>query len=220
MLRHPVIAIDGPAASGKSSVAKTLASRIGFTFVSSGLLYRAVTWLAFHANHEEPKPTQELLALLRENVLDCRLEHGAMILRSGRTVLDDKELSMPLVNRHVSACSAIPEVRAWALEQFRGFADQAPLVIEGRDIGSVVFPETPFKFYLDADLVVRAQRRRAQGITDTIANRDHMDSTRATAPLTIADGATVINNSHMDLAETVDAVMEELCRKGFGGFVV
>jgi cytidylate kinase len=219
MLSHPVIAIDGPAASGKSSVARALANRIGFTFVSSGLLYRAVTWLALRENHEEPRPGHDLVALLQEEALVCRLEQAAMVLQSGGVILDEEELAVPLVNRHVSACSAIPGVRQWTLAQFRRFADEAPLVMEGRDIGSVVFPETPFKFYLDADPAVREQRRRAQGIGDAIAVRDRMDSTRATAPLAVADGATVINNSHLDLAETVEAVMKELSRRGFEGFV-
>jgi CMP/dCMP kinase len=219
MLRHPVIAIDGPAASGKSSVARALANRIHFTFVSSGLLYRAITWLALRDNHEEPGTVGMLMSLLEQNALRCSLENGAMVLRSGQSVLDEETLAVPLVNRHVSTCSAIPEVRQWALDQLRQLSSQASLVMEGRDIGSVVFPETPFKFYLDADPAVREQRRRAQGIGDAIATRDRMDSTRATAPLAVAEGATVINNSHLDLAETVEAVMTGLTLKGFKGFV-
>lgn len=215
MPRFPVIAIDGPAASGKSSVARALAQRIGFTFVSSGLLYRAVTWLSLRKDHGHPMAVGPLVDLLGSDALVCALENRAMVLRSGEILLDEEELAVPLVNHHVSECSAIPEVRDWAFERFRAFAGQAPLVMEGRDIGSVVFPETPYKFYLDADPQVREQRRRAQGIGDAIADRDRMDSTRATAPLSIAEDATVINNSHLDLAETVDAVLVHLEKKGF-----
>lgn len=215
MSRFPVIAIDGPAASGKSSVARALANRIGFTFVSSGLLYRAVTWLALRENPEQLIPAETLTAQLAAGKLECRLQNNTLHLEFENIVLNEQQLAVPLVNRFVSACSAIPGVRAWTLRQFHSFAEEAPLVMEGRDIGSVVFPDSPYKFYLDADPAVREERRRAQGIGDAIATRDRMDSTRATAPLAIADGAAVINNSHLDLAETVQAVLTALTSKGF-----
>jgi cytidylate kinase len=215
MSRFPVIAIDGPAASGKSSVARAVANRLDFTFVSSGLLYRAVTWLALQDNHEQLLSAGELVRRLEAGAMQACLSGRALQLQSGEIILDEEELAVPLVNRHVSTCSAWPEVRLWAMAQFQRFAGEASLVMEGRDIGSVVFPGTPYKFYLDADPAVREKRRRAQGIGDAIATRDRLDSTRATAPLAVADGATIINNSHLDLAQTVEAVLAGLAEKGF-----
>jgi cytidylate kinase len=114
----------------------------------------------------------------------------------------------------VSEISALPSVRNWATDCFHRFALQEPLVMEGRDIGSVVFPDTPHKFYLDADPQVREQRRLAQGIGDVIARRDALDSTRAAAPLRVAGDATIIDNSHLTLEETVRRILELIARQG------
>ena len=205
----PIVAIDGPAASGKSSVARAVARHFGFCFVSSGLLYRAVAAVSLRMDAETPSA---LAPLLPE--IGSQWQEAQMAPTWRERILPEEELTASQVNSRVSSVAAWPEVRAWALEQFRTFAQQTPLVMEGRDIGSVVFPETPFKIYLDASPEVREARRRAQGITDAIARRDHEDSTRALAPLAIPHGAFCLDNSHLTPAETLSAVLAALDQQG------
>jgi CMP/dCMP kinase len=119
-----------------------------------------------------------------------------------------------VVNRTVSAVSAIPEVRAFLLPHLRGFARLDNIVMEGRDIGSTVFPETPFKFYIDAAPEVRARRRAAQGLKDNLAHRDRADSSRRSSPLIIADDAEVIDSSSLSIAGVIDQVLNRLRQKG------
>lgn len=206
---HPVVAIDGPAASGKSSVARETARRLGFCFVSSGLLYRAAACLVLQ---EKAETVADLLPHLQE--VSATLSDQQMVLRWQDETLESERLSGTEVNALVSTVAAWPEVRAWTLTKFRSFARLGPLVMEGRDIGSVVFPETPYKIYLDASPEVREARRRAQGITDAIARRDREDSTREHAPLAVAAGALLIDNSHLNLEETVEAVLAALREQG------
>jgi CMP/dCMP kinase len=207
-----VIAIDGPAASGKSTVARRLAQFLGFSFVNSGAMYRAVAWLA-HLHKINPSDTgvvaKELSAVPWEFGIS---EKESFILISGEK--PDQHLKEEVVNRTVSAISAIPEVRSFLLPHLRGFARLDNIVMEGRDIGSTVFPETPFKFYIDAAPEVRARRRAAQGLKDNLANRDRADSSRRSSPLVIADDAEVIDSSSLSIAGVVDAVLHRLSEKG------
>ena len=203
-LIHTVIAIDGPAASGKSSVAKALAKRLGYVYVNTGAMYRAVTWLV-NSKGVPPDDQGRVLALLD----NTRMEFGVKNAES--TISIDGADPMPSlvsepVNANVSAVASIPEVRRRLVEKQRLFARDNNLVMEGRDIGSAVFPETPYKFYIDASLEVRALRRARQGLADTIAARDLQDSSRRTSPLTIAEDAHVIDSSHL----TVDGVVGEI----------
>ncbi len=203
-----VIAIDGPAASGKSTVARELARRLGFGFLSSGDLYRAMTW-----------------ACLRRGI-DCRDEDQVTAV-AGSTRLelcrdgDDcfpqidgedprQHLRDDAVNANVSPVSAVPAVRRLVTAAIRAHARDANIAIEGRDIASAVFPDTPHKFYIDASPEVRQRRRSDQGQTDEIARRDLIDSTRTTAPLTVAEGAVVIDSSELDVEGVVAAVMGKL----------
>ena len=111
--------------------------------------------------------------------------------------------------------STVSEVRKLLVQRMRDYAIKHDLVVEGRDIGSVVFPDTPYKFYIDASPEVRAQRRAAQGHRDEIAQRDRADSSRATSPLVVAKDAEVIDTSHLTVAQVVDEIVERLRRKGF-----
>ena len=120
------------------------------------------------------------------------------------------------VNGAVSAVSGIAEVRDVLVAKQRDYQSVGNIVMEGRDIGSVVFPDTPFKFYIDASAEVRAARRRGQGIEDDLASRDAADSGRAASPLVVADDAVVIDTSEMDLGQVVDAVVEGLRARGMG----
>jgi len=169
MDRHRVIAIDGPAASGKSSVARELARRLGFVYVNSGAMYRAVTWYVLQ--HEvNPADSDRVVELIESVSITCDLQN-----KESRILIDGVDPSDQLrannVNDAVSLVSRIPRVREILVAKMRDYARDHDVVMEGRDIGSVVFPETPYKFYIDASPEVRAQRRAAQGERDAIAAR-------------------------------------------------
>lgn len=120
------------------------------------------------------------------------------------------ELSAEDVNLNVSKVASHPLVRGWVLEKLRATASDLSVVMEGRDIGSVVFPAAEFKFYLDASPEVREQRRRAQGIDDSILERDRLDTTRKAAPLQLAPGAILIDSSEMTFEQTVEAILAKI----------
>ena len=208
-----VIAIDGPAASGKSSVATRLARRLGFAHVNSGAMYRAVTWEILR-QQIDPSHTESVeAAVYRMSVDSGFTEAGESFIRINAE-MPDLELQTFEVNQSVSTVSAVPAVRSLVNAQLRALAEKRPIVSEGRDIGSVVFPETPHKFYLDASPEVRHQRRAAQGLHDSIEKRDRLDSSRANAPLKIASGAHVIDTSHLTLEGVMETISGILCKSG------
>lgn len=211
-MKFRVIAIDGPAASGKSSVSRGLAKQFGFSYLNSGSMYRAVTWYILHRDGN-PMDPQEVQAIMASATLRTGIEGGASFLeidgqRPGNELLDED------VNRSVSAVSTVPSVRERLVREFHQLAANGDLVVEGRDIGSVVFPDTPYKFYLDAPQILRQQRREAQGLKDEIAMRDRIDSSRHTAPLVIAPDAFVIDTGSLDLAGVIDAIRVRLDQLG------
>ena len=208
-----VIAIDGPAASGKSSVATRLARRLGFAHVNSGAMYRAVTWEILRQQIDPSHPESIEAAVRRMSVDSGFTEAGESFIRIN-SEMPDLELQTLEVNQNVSPVAAVPAVRNLVNTQLRTLAEKRPIVSEGRDIGSVVFPDTPHKFYLDASPEVRRQRRAAQGLHDSIEKRDKLDSSRANAPLKIAAGAHVIDTSHLTLEGVVDKVAEILSKSG------
>jgi CMP/dCMP kinase len=207
-----VIAIDGPAASGKSSVSRLLAQRLGALFVNSGAMYRAVTWAALEAGID---PTDEgaISNWVASLEIICGSENGQSTIRI-EGVDPEPFLRDPRVNAAVSQISAVPEVRRILVENLRSYAHLGKLVMEGRDIGSVVFPNTPHKFYIDASEAVREQRRSNQGEADSIAKRDAHDSSRKTAPLKVAKNAVVIDSSEMNLEEVLAAIIPHLQSQG------
>lgn len=208
-----VIAIDGPAASGKSSVATRLARRLGFAHVNSGAMYRAVTWEILR-QQIDPSHLESIEAAVHRMSVDSGFtEAGESFIRIN-SEMPDLELQTLEVNQNVSPVAAVPAVRTLVNTQLRTLAEKRPIVSEGRDIGSVVFPDTPHKFYLDASPEVRRQRRAAQGLHDSIEKRDKLDSSRANAPLKIASGAHVIDTSHLTLEGVVDKVAEILSKSG------
>jgi len=208
-----VIAIDGPAASGKSSVATRLARRLGFAHVNSGAMYRAVTWEILRQQIDPSHPESIEAAVHRMSVDSGFTEAGESFIRIN-SEMPDLELQTLEVNQNVSPVAAVPAVRSLVNKQLRTLAEKRPIVSEGRDIGSVVFPDTPHKFYLDASPEVRRLRRAAQGMHDSIEKRDKLDSSRANAPLKIASGAHVIDTSHLALEGVVDKVAEILSKSG------
>ena len=212
MSSHRIIAIDGPAASGKSSVAFALAQRLGFSYVNSGAMYRAVTWHVLQRRADVHEPAA-VVAIVEQSKIVCELVHN-----QSHILIDDQDPTSHLrddnVNRAVSIVSSIPRVRRILVPRMRECAKANNVVMEGRDIGSVVFPETPFKFYVDASPEVRVQRRRAEGQRDEIATRDRADSSRATSPLIVAPDAEVIDTSTLTIDGVVDEIMRRLKQKG------
>ncbi len=213
-LKHPVIAIDGPAASGKSSVARLLAERLGWRYVNTGNMYRAVTAIAVEKGLDPHDQTQvgALAEALRIEFSDTPVLH--VITKFEGRELTNAELNSEAVNAAVSFIARVPAVRERLVREQRSLNDLGPLVMEGRDIGSVVFPHTPHKFYIDASEEVRAKRRQVQGHSDTVRLRDQIDSTRTTAPLVVSEGACYIDSSDMTLDEVVSAVLAKLTTAG------
>jgi len=209
---HQIIAIDGPAASGKSSVARELARRLGFVYVNSGAMYRAITWLILERGiAPDDRPAIERLA---ENAaMTCELRDGDSCIR-----LDGIDpapfLREDRVNDNVSLVSSVPRVREILVDHLRHYAETNDLVMEGRDIGSVVFPGTPFKFYIDASPEIRLRRRAAQGQRDRITARDAADSSRPASPLIIAEDAHVIDSSNLTIDGVVGEIIGRLKLKG------
>jgi len=206
------IAIDGPAASGKSTLARKLAERLGLVMVNSGAMYRAVTWKALRENID-PSDTAAVIDLLNRIDIHCG-EEGMTSTCTIDGVDPGDELRSETINSNVSAIAAIPEVRDKLVALQRGYLDHTSIVMEGRDIGSVVFPDTPYKIYVDASEEVRSARRIADGEVDSVAKRDAADSERATAPLKIADGAVVLDTSNHTIESGVDAAIEILKQQG------
>ena len=202
-----VIAIDGPAASGKSSVARHVANRLGWLYVNTGNMYRAITWAALDAGFDL-KESDAIAAYADAVKLEFITEPNKHItmLTNGHA-LTDAELNTEAVNAAVSLIAQVPEVRTRLVNEQRALAKRGPLVMEGRDIGSVVFPDSPHKFYIDASETVRAARRKQQGLNDAVGLRDKLDSTRKTAPLVVPEGAAHIDSSDMTLDQVVEKVL-------------
>ena len=212
MENHIAVAIDGPAASGKSTVAKTLAKKLGLIMVNTGAMYRAVAWATIQEG-VDPDDSQAVVDMLEKVVFHCGVEDGLSTILVNDFYPGD-ELRQDAVNQRVSRVAAIPEVRALLVKKQREYLQLGSLVMEGRDIGSVVFPDTPFKIYIDASEEVRLARRSAEGLDDAVAKRDAEDSNRKVSPLKIADGARVIDSSQMSIDEVVNATLEILRERG------
>lgn len=248
-----IIAIDGPSASGKSTVSRKVAERLKCVHVDSGSLYRGITWYFLSHNVKVPggtwlarpaspesmraltgnAPAQEkpgveaqfsvVAAALNQIRLDFFIKDNAT-----RFTIDgvepDAELRSETVNDNVSRVAALPPVRDWVVTQLRKMTSFGGLVMEGRDIGTVVFPGAQFKFYLDADPEERARRRHLErqneqtGVDDvlrSIQKRDQIDSSRAMAPLKVANGALVIESTGMSADEVADLIVKHVRQKGY-----
>ena len=207
-----IIAIDGPAASGKSSVSRLLARKLGCRYVNSGSFYRAVTWAVLDAG-VDPNDEAAVHALVNSLRLECREAGGetALYINGADPSSHARDSG---VNANVSRVSAWPAVRKAVTDLLRSLDSGGSLVMEGRDIGSIVFPDTPYKFYIDASEEVRASRRAAQGEKDSIAQRDATDSKRKHAPLIISEDSHVVDSSHLTLEGVVGEVIGRLRGKG------
>ena len=213
-----VVAIDGPSGVGKSVTAKKLAQVLGFHYAQSGAMYRVVGWLV-ESHAMSPRDGDRIAALVAETPIDIGLHPGqSAVWISGRDL--SEELAGEAVGRAASAVATLPVVRQTVTAQLRRLRCQGSLVMEGRDIGTVVFPDADVKFFLDASLDVRARRRwqemRQTGHSDTlekvrqaIAARDEQDRTRVIAPLVPASDAYVIDTADFSIDAVVQTMVSE-----------
>lgn len=215
-----IIAIDGPAASGKSAIGTSLAARLGYPFVDTGAMYRAMTWLALRGGvdpHDEPALTR----LAAEASIDVREAAGDSI-EPTIVLLDGEDATPHLrdsdVEANVSLVSRVPGVRAALVRVQRELAAHGRVVMAGRDIGTVVLPGADLKIYLDASREVRGRRRMEQmrdfglepdfdTVLADVKRRDSIDETRAASPLTAAPGAVIINTDQLTIEEVVSRIL-------------
>jgi cytidylate kinase len=205
-----VIAIDGTSASGKSTNAKLVADALGYVYVDTGAMYRTLAWFCLR-NQVDVHDTKAVANL-------CRRWSTSLVCEANRVKLlvdgyyPEKEMRTAETTAAVAHVAAVPAVRDWMKKKQRECVQFGNLVMEGRDIGSNVFPETDFKFYLDACLHERTRRREADGVRDNLAARDQRDSQRAAAPLMVPLGAVIINNSGESPQETSARILREFQR--------
>ena len=214
---RPVVAIDGPVGAGKSTVARALADALGYDYVNTGAMYRAVACAARNIGYNDVRAGDPEF----ERRLGELLENISIAFNGGRVMLSDKditaEISAPEIGELASRLSTLASVRAKMRELQREAGGKGGVVMEGRDIGTAVFPDAEFKFFLTADISVRAERRRAElaakgipvtraEVTAQLTTRDERDRTRELAPLRRADEAIEIDSSALGIDQVVDAM--------------
>lgn len=211
MSKPIIIAIDGTSASGKSTNSKLVARNLGFVYVDTGAMYRTLAWYCLKNGIDVHDPKAVANACRKWNAkLEC-VEGKVRLLVDG--YYPEKEIRTAETSAAVAHVAAVPKVRDWMKKEQRECIQFGNLVMEGRDIGSHIFPETDFKFYLDASLDERSRRRTSEGVNEDLAARDQRDSQRAAAPLMIPLGAKVINNSGMTAEQTTAIILEEIRRR-------
>lgn len=206
-----VIAIDGPSASGKSTNARAVAKALNFVYVDTGAMYRTLAWhcLRQHADVHEAKAVSTACRRWKTS-LQCVESHVRLLVEG---YYPAKEIRTAETSAAVPHVAAVPYVRDWMKKKQRECLQFGNLVMEGRDIGSNVFPDAPFKFYLDASLEERTKRRAAEGVQENLAMRDERDSQRAAAPLMIPLGAVILNTSAMTVEESSRRMVEMIREK-------
>jgi len=219
--RRLVVALDGPASSGKSTVGSAAAAELGYRFCDTGLFYRALTYLALALGHEAVDPGPLVADLERVDLVADAAGRYDRVRLDGRDVT--AEVRSPEVDRRVSEFSAIPEVRAALVPRQRALAAGGGIVMAGRDIGTAILPDADLKLYLDASPEERARRRAEErgldprgpetaAILDDLRRRDDVDSHRAVAPLRIAPDAVVIRTDGNRREETIAMVVDAMRR--------
>lgn len=222
-----ILAIDGPSASGKSTVSREIAGRLGWVYVDSGAIYRGLTWELLRRGVD-----MNDAAAIARTLPDIRVEYFIDDRRAARFRIDqkilDNELRSAEVCENVSLVAAVPEVRTQVVKWLKDLTRFGSLVMEGRDIGTVVFPQAEYKFYLDADPAERARRRQRDetamnkapdlsAVQDSLSRRDRRDSSRAAAPLRIAADARRLDTTEMNLPAVVDFILQVLAPQNNNG---
>ena len=210
------IAIDGPAGAGKSTAAKAVAKELGYLYIDTGAMYRAVALMAMRRHIDEGQ-IQQLIDLTKDLDISLRqMEDGYYVFADGEDVT--KDIRRPEVGNLASAISAIAEIRKLLVKKQQDLAAHTPVVMDGRDIGTVVLPKAKCKIFLTADSAIRAQRRvlelkergieaDPQQVEADIIKRDLKDSSRAASPLKKADDAVLLDNSHLSVEEVVAEIL-------------
>lgn len=215
-----IVAIDGPAGSGKSSVSKAAARRLGFDYLDTGAAYRALAWFVLDRGIA-PDDTETVLSSLHGFDYSISIDPSEPVVMVGETDVTDA-IREPRISAAVSAVARVPEVRSFVTSIFRSTMDAAPhdgIVVEGRDITTVVAPDAEARILLTADEEVRMARRSAELTSESAADvgeqlrsRDRADS-RVVDFLTAADGVVTVDSTHLDFDQTVDAVLEVIARE-------
>jgi len=206
-----VVAIDGPAGTGKSTVARLVAKRTGMFYLNSGSFYRAITWKVLRGG--DPEDSEAVMRVARD--IDISISEGRMVV-DGRDV--EHELRSDSVDQWVARHSALPAVREQVNKRLKMFANTMDVVVEGRDMATVVFPDADLKIFLDASIETRAKRRYEQGtselslheIEQSISRRDHIDKNKEYGRLRMADGALYLDTSHLTIEEVCDKVVANI----------
>ena len=213
-----IIAIDGPAASGKSTTARGVAQRLGIMYLNTGAMYRALT-LGIMESGIDLDNINAVRCFITGTVVE--FDNNNQILLNGANV--SAKVQSSSISDKVSAVSAVPEIRKTMVQVQRKIAGEKDCVLEGRDIGTVVFPRADFKFFLVADVAIRAARRMKdlQALGETcsldqlikvILKRDKIDSTRTNSPLVQADDAISIDTSHLTIDETIETIINKIIK--------
>lgn len=215
-----IVAIDGPAGAGKSTIAKILSQKLNFLYIDTGAMYRALTLKVLEAK-VDIKDTRRIIQLAQETKIDlCNNPDGALkVLLDGREVTG--EIRQPRISQFVSDVAKIKEVRQAMLGIQRKLGESRDSVLDGRDIGTVVFPDAQKKFYLDASISERVRRRHKEllelgeavtleSVAEDVSNRDKIDSTRQVAPLKKAEDAIYVDTTNMTIEQVVDTILKHI----------
>lgn len=217
-MKNDVVAIDGPSASGKSTVARNLAKALNYLFVDSGSLYRGATWQALQRG-VDTGDMAAVAGLVPETHFEFFVKDGAVCFRLNGVELD-REIRTEEINRNVSKVASVPQMRVKIVAALRSLIELGNLVIEGRDISTVVFPAAKHKYYIDASPEERARRRYREmagsesfsqdEVLDSIRKRDNIDSTRSVDPLRAASDAERVDTTDMNIGQVVELLRDRI----------